>query len=62
MSAEELSRILVWVLGAFATGFGLPTPEALFALVQPEIVGAVLIVLAAVWRYLRPPVVNASGA
>lgn len=56
MSAEELSRILVWVLGAFGGGFGLATPEALFNLVQPEVIGAAMIVVAAIWRAFRPPV------
>lgn len=58
MTAEELSRILVWVLGSFGTGFGLATPEALFALVQPEVIGAAMIVVAAIWRFVRPPVVS----
>lgn len=60
MSAEELSRILVWVLGSFGTGFGIATPEALFALVQPEVIGAIMVVVAAVWRYVRPPVIKAA--
>lgn len=58
MTTEELSRILVWVLSASATGFGIATPEALFALVQPEILGAAGLVLAAIWRIFRPPVVS----
>lgn len=57
-SAEELSRILVWILGSGLAGFGIPTPEALLNLVQPEILGALMLVLAAIWRVFRPPVVS----
>lgn len=58
-NVEELSRILVWILGSGLAGFGLPTSEALLQLVQPEILGALMLVLAAIWRLFRPPVTAA---
>ena len=57
-SAEELSRILVWIVGGLSTGFGLATPDALLQLIQPEYLGAIIMVVAAVWRAVRPPVVE----
>lgn len=60
MSAEELSRILLWILSGATTAFGLATPEALLNLLQPEILGAAMFVAAAIWRVFRPPVVKAA--
>ena len=56
-SIEELSRILVWILGSGLAGFGIATPEALMQIVQPEVLGALVLVFAAIWRTFRPPVI-----
>lgn len=55
-TAEEVSRILLWIVGGVASGAGVATPDPLFALLQPEVVGAAMLLVAAIWRALRPPV------
>jgi hypothetical protein len=57
-TAEELSRILLWVFTGLLGGFGFATPEAILDLLQPEILAAIMAVVAATWRALRPPVVE----
>ena len=57
MTTEELSRILTWIFSGLMAGMGLATDGAWFELVQPEVIGAVGVIVAALWRAFRPPVV-----
>lgn len=59
MTTEELSRILTWLVSGLVTGMGIASDGAWFELVQPEVIGAAGVIVAAVWRAFRPPVVAA---
>ena len=59
MSAEELSRILVWIAGPFVAGLGTEWQHLFEQVTTPQVVGVLMTVAAAVWRAFRPPVVKA---
>lgn len=51
---EELIRILVWIIGAGLTGAGVANSDAWAGLLNNEtVIGAVVVLVAAVWRLVR---------
>ena len=50
---EELTRILLWIIGSALIGFGAATEAEVAAFMTPEVVGGLGLVIAAVWRIVR---------